>query len=97
MLTSIQELIVMATRARPPSKTRHKIEDRVRMGICLCCDRPASRRGLCVRHYHQYRRTLLARAEADRVDFERRAIQAGKVLPRNKAAEIKRPNPFEGV
>jgi len=97
MLTSVQELLLMSAEPKPSRKIRGKIEARIRTGLCLCCDRPATRRGLCVAHYHQYRRALLNRDKVDRIDFEQRCIRAGKVLARNQAAGIKRGDPFASV
>jgi hypothetical protein len=97
MLSTIQELILMATEPKLSGKIRAKIELRIKAGVCLCCDRPATRRGLCVAHYHQYRRALQARDKVERVDFESRAIRAGKVLARHTYAAIRRGDPFVSV
>ena len=75
---------------------REAVHAKVKTGKCLIdgCDSDATRRGLCVRHYHQFNRQLRDRPKADRPRFMEEAIKNGLVLAPNKVREIKSTNPF---
>jgi hypothetical protein len=77
---------------------QREVERRIKAGKCLACGRESGelRRGLCVTHYHQYRRRLLSLPAEDRSAFEQKVTKAGKILPRNKVWSIKRDDPFAG-
>lgn len=85
----------MAGIVTPSRSVAAKVNERVKACKCLVCDSDAERRGLCFRHYQQYRRTLAEKPRKDRADFEVAQIKAGKVLPVGEMARIKRDNPFE--
>ena len=75
-----------------------EVEDRVRQGLCLLCDRQATRRGLCVNHYQTFLRRMAARGGKDeQLQFEAACIREGLVLPVGQMREIKSDDPFSKV
>ena len=76
------------------SKTK-EVSDRVASGKCLLCDSEGPRkRGLCLRHYMQFVRTISAMPKGKRIAQEEYLIREGLVLPVGQMRELQRPNPF---
>ena len=91
------EVFAMAAKVldvQPPRKVAEKIKGRIQAGKCLLCDKPATRRGLCVEHYFAFRRALVGLSKGEVEKLKNRSVLAGKILPANYARKVKRPNPF---
>ena len=75
---------------------REQIAQRIIDGECIICGhKDKLRRGLCVTHYHQFRRCLLSKpSTAEREAMEQNAIRAGLVLERQACRAVLRNNPF---
>lgn len=78
------------------SKPEETTKQRVQAGMCLHCDSPKHQRGLCVRHYMQFRRTMLAKPKSQQRSFELAQIEAGNVLAAGQIRELTTDNPFAG-
>ena len=80
--------------AKPSS--RAELVRRIKDGECIICGRKDTlRRGLCVPHYHQYRRRLLSKRNAkERKAMEEKAIRAGLILELQVCRGILRNDPF---
>lgn len=89
----ISRWIAMAEASLKRSLTK-KITEHVKTGKCLHCDSSAVKRGLCQKHYSQFRRELASKPKSDRNDFEVNLIRDGKILAVGWVAEICRENPF---
>lgn len=76
------------------SKPKETAKQRMLAGKCLHCDSPEHQRGLCVRHYMQFRRTMLAEPKNMRRDFEKQQIAAGNILAAGQIRELTTDNPF---
>lgn len=76
------------------SKPKETAKQRMRAGKCLHCDSPEHQRGLCVRHYMQFRRTMLAEPKSMRREFEKQQIAAGNILAAGQIRELTTDNPF---
>lgn len=76
---------------------RKKVLAKVEANVCLCCDLPAHRRGLCDRHYYLFRSAQFALAPHDRPVNEARMIRAGKLLPSRQGQIIRSKNPFRKI
>ena len=85
---------VMAIDMAPKRTIRKQVEERAATGLCLHCERQATRLGLCNSHYHQYRMTLLRQDGADRELWKGKQIRDGKVLPSGFVRQIDVDNPF---
>jgi len=70
------------------------VHDRVKTGKCLHCDDKATRRGLCMRHYLEFRRNLFRQPVRERCDFELDNIRDGNILPQHYARKVKYQSPF---
>lgn len=66
---------------RPKPSTRKIVEERDERGVCLLCEKPAVRRGLCDCHYARFRMAKLDVAREKRAEFEAQQIREGRVLP----------------
>jgi hypothetical protein len=78
-------------------KTKETTKERVLAGICLHCETTEHQRGLCVRHYMQFRRTMLALPKNQQRAFEANQIKAGNVLAAGHIRELTTDNPFKEV
>lgn len=72
-----------------------RVRDRVRKGVCLVCESPSARRGLCTRHYQVLQRKLRSLPRRSRASHEIHLIKEGKVLAVNQVREILADNPFD--
>lgn len=88
--------LAMAGVAKCKKQLRGAVEQRVREGACLIvgCPCKPTHRGLCWGHYLKFNRTMNALPKCDRVGFEQKQIEEGRVLAVGQAREIKSPNPF---
>ncbi len=68
--------------------------DRAASGLCLHCDEEAKKRGLCSRHYEQYRRAMQSCSAKERPDWEVEQIREGRVLNVHQIMEIRSKNIF---
>lgn len=85
--------IAMAGLSVKKSK-RNEVLQRTKAGQCLMCDKVAKQRGLCHAHYFQFYRGKMSLPESERIDYERKHIQAGKILASGQSRQIKSPNPY---
>ena len=75
-----------------------EVEDRVRQGVCLLCERQATRRGLCMNHYQTFLRRMSDKgAREDQLQFEASCIREGLVLPAGEMRKLKSDDPFSRV
>lgn len=72
------------------------VEEKAKAGNCLVCGSAAHRRGLCHRHYMEFRRRRSEYPKRDRLAFEAKQVWAGLILPSRAIISIKNPSPFEG-
>jgi hypothetical protein len=80
------------------SKTKQETtKERVRSGKCLHCESAEHQRGLCVKHYMQFRRTMLALPKKQQADFEREQIAAENILAAGHVRILTTDNPFLGA
>lgn len=77
--------------------TKETTKERVRARKCLHCDSDGHQRGLCCRHYMQFRRTMLAMPKNQQRNFEREQISAGNILAAGHIRELTTDNPFKEV
>ncbi len=91
--TQISRWIAMAEATIKRSISKSVVE-RAKSGNCLHCDKAASRRGLCVTHYFEFRRTLLSLPMAERADWEVQQIRDGRILIVGHVARLKSSNVF---
>lgn len=77
------EMSVMVMEARPKPGLKRIVEERDDSGLCLLCDQPARKRGLCTCHYGRWRTARLehSKREAERLAFDAQQIRDGKLLP----------------
>jgi hypothetical protein len=77
------EMSVMVMEARPKPGLKKIVEERDESGLCLLCDRPALKRGLCTCHYGRWRtaRAEHSSRECERLAFDAKQIRDGKLLP----------------
>lgn len=79
---------------RMKKAVRGAVLDRIKNRKCLHCDSPKYQRGLCVKHYFQYRGELMALPKSKRTDFELDMIESGKILEANFRPVELDDNPF---
>lgn len=70
------------------------VVERAKAGLCLHCESKSVKRGLCCKHYEQFRRAKADQPKADRADWEVDQIRDGKVLNGLQIIEIKGTNVF---
>ncbi len=71
-----------------------QVRERAVAGLCLHCDGTAKKRGLCSKHYEQFRRARDSMATRERVDWEIERIKKGTVLNVGESSRLKSTNPF---
>lgn len=76
------------------SKAKETTKQRAQAGKCLHCETNEYQRGLCCRHYMQFRRTMLAQPKNKQRAFEAQQIKAGNVLAAGHIRELTTDNPF---
>ena len=76
---------------RTISKT---VTDRAKTGVCLHCESAAKKRGLCSKHYEQFRRAKAALPRREQADWEVDKIREGKVLNGLQILDIRSTNVF---
>lgn len=74
-----EEIVVMS--ANPTPKAKKHVSARVAKGLCLCCESPSLKRGLCYRCYYAWItcRKKLPNA-TKRAAYDSRLIRCGKLL-----------------
>ena len=80
--------------AKCKKQLRAAMVEKVMAKQCLICGKPATQRGLCWAHYLKFHRTKLALPVKDRVAFEQKQIEEGRVLASGQSREIRNPSPF---
>lgn len=93
--TEVSRLISMTGTVTAKKSLVDRVRERVRSGICLVCESPSARRGLCTRHYQVFQRKLRSLPRSSRAGFEIKLIKEGKILAVNQVREIMADNPFE--
>lgn len=86
--------LAMAGVAKCKKQLRPAMLAKVKACECLVCGKPAVQRGLCWAHYLKFNRTRNALPVKDRVQFEQKQIEEGRVLASGQSREIRNPNPF---
>lgn len=73
----------MVMEARPKPGLVKLVIERDESGLCLLCDEPARKRGLCTCHYGRWRtaRSEVSGRECERLAFDAKQIRDGKLLP----------------
>jgi hypothetical protein len=90
---SVVERRVMKGRAKPEKLAQ--VLACVKAGECLVCGKSGYlRRGQCPSCYCRFRRQLVGRMKADRVEMERQAIREGLILGVQQVRAIRRDDPF---
>jgi hypothetical protein len=84
----------MAVNAKPRPAVRQRVIERAKAGVCLHCESPATRVGLCDHHYHDYRMELIAKSETEREVWIGEQIREGNVLKAGEIRRIKKASPF---
>lgn len=65
------------------------VKDKVEAKVCLCCDSPSSRRGLCRKCYNAFQYVASRLPKRERAAFEAKLIRQGKLLQRyDKAYQV---------
>lgn len=59
---------------------RREVKDRVQRGVCLCCNKPAKKRGLCTQCYNAFSYLAGRMSYKDRAAYEAKLIRQGKLL-----------------
>lgn len=70
------------------------VMDKASTGVCLHCSNPGKKRGLCSKHYEQFRRQRLRVKQKERVQWEIDQIHEGKILNALQILQIKTDNVF---
>jgi hypothetical protein len=78
-------------------KSKETTKERVRAGVCLHCESAEHQRGLCVKHYMQFRRTMLALPKKQQADFELAQINSENILAAGHVRILTTDNPFLGA
>ena len=78
-------------------KSKETTKERVRAGLCLHCESAEHQRGLCVKHYMQFRRTMLALPKKQQADFELAQINSENILAAGHVRILTTDNPFLGA
>ncbi|MDX1964123.1 MAG: hypothetical protein SFX18_13300 [Pirellulales bacterium] len=78
-----------------PRRHIARIRERILQGVCLLCDEPHAKRGLCHRHANAYyQRWWRLGDDEKRQLYEARCISKGLILPTGAIRQIKSTNPF---
>lgn len=80
--------------AKCKKQLRLAVEDKVRAGTCLVCGKPGTHRGLCWSHYLKFNRTKNSLPKPQRITFEQKQIEEGRILAVYQSREIRNPSPF---
>lgn len=75
---------------RARGKAASRVRERDASGLCLLCERQASRRGLCSCCYSRWYMRLQRTSESERANVERNAIIAGELMPDRQGQRIGR-------
>lgn len=86
--------LAMAGVAKCKKQLRGSVAEKVAAKQCLVCGRPATQRGLCWSHYLKFTRTKNALPAKERVAFESKQIEEGRILAVGQVREMLKPNPF---
>lgn len=70
-------------------KVAKRVRERDAAGLCLLCDRPAKRRGLCSCCYSRWYMRLQRTAEAKRASLEREVILLGELMPDRQGQRLR--------
>lgn len=81
--------------ARPRPAIRKQVEERDQLGLCLLCDSPAHKRGLCTKHEGRWRRARVKRPANQRLTFDAKQIREGRLLPSRQGIDPAIVNEFE--
>jgi len=77
------------------SKHTETVKQRMRAGKCLHCDGKEHQRGLCAKHYMQFRRAMLSLPKSKQRNFEAAQIESGNVLAAGHIRDLTTDNPFK--
>lgn len=77
--------MVLVMDAKPKPSIRNYIAERIGKGLCLIpgCGLNAAKRGVCTKHYQQFRALLVSKSGEEQVKFEMKQIRAGRILASN--------------
>ena len=87
------------TEIKLSKKVQQYVDKCIESRECLIegCTEEGTRRGLCNKHYIQYRKSAAALKKMARIEFERQAIKSGRILPAGAVARIRRENVFSDL
>ena len=71
-----------------------QVMDRASEGTCLHCQDKSAKRGLCSKHYEQFRRAKASQPKSERAQWEVEQIREGKVLNSLQIVKIRSTNVF---
>ena len=95
-VNQMREIVVMAAEAI--GKFKKKVQERVSSGKCLCCEKPALKRGLCYQCYYKWRTVRVTLGSASKqASFDAKLIRIGKLLHPQAVRDIKSRNIFAEV
>ena len=102
VLTRVQKMWIgvemLLVDAKPTPKAKRRIEAKLAIGQCLCCERQAKRRGLCDKCYYQFSKCVAAiETRSGRVEFVSRLVRDGKVLVSYEIGRLKRKSVFDAA
>ena len=95
--TELSEAFLMPSDVEPKRTIARAIWERAKTGKCLHCDLPAYRRGICYRHYYQYKTNLRSTPRDRRKLFHDTAVREGKILPNRQGQRPNAEDVFEDV
>jgi hypothetical protein len=75
---------------RARGKAASRVKERDASGLCLLCERKASRRGLCSCCYSRWYMFLQRTGDGERANAERNAIIAGELMPDRQGQRIRK-------
>lgn len=83
---------IMSADVEPSPKYRKRVAERDAAGLCLKCDSPSARRGLCNSCYHRFRMDRLETPKNKRLMFEHGLVRKGELMPDRQGQRIERPH-----
>jgi hypothetical protein len=87
---STEWIDLMASDVEPLPKYRKRVEERDALGLCLLCDKPATRRGLCDSHHYQFRMERLGTPKTRRRVYENERIRNGTIMGDRQGQPVSR-------
>lgn len=84
-----------------PKRHRGRLEERVKAGHCIVCNEkaePRMVRGLCLKHYAEFRDEQLSRGGKEaQAAYEEDCVRQGLILPHGEQSRMKSNSIFKNV